>query len=356
MANDDKTEKPTGKRRGEARKKGQVAKSTDLTGVAVMVAGLIAVSLMAGKVVASVASVMVKVFAQISHPGSVATAAGLGALMHEGAMTLLKAVGPIFGICIAAAVLANVAQIGLRPTAQALKPNFGRLNPVNGIKRLFGPKIAFEAAKAIAKVSMLGGIVALALIPDITHLAANVGTTPLALGHLMKAGVTGIAERAAIGYLLIGVIDYAIQKRRHEKSLKMTKQEVKDEGKQHQLPPEVRGAIRRRQIQQARARMMAAIPQADVVVTNPTHFAVALEYTNERAAPVVVAKGADHVALQIRRIAEENDIPIIEDAPLARELYRVVELDQMIPAELYQAVAQVLAFVYRLAARRRVSV
>jgi flagellar biosynthetic protein FlhB len=356
MAKDDRTEKPTAKRRGEARKRGQVAKSSDLTSAAVLIAGLIAVVLMAGKIVQAAASVMVNVIAQIAHPGSVATSAGLSALMHEGAMTLLTTVGPIFGICIAAAVLVNVAQIGLRPSPKALKPDFGRLNPVNGFKRVFGPKIAFETGKSLAKVAVLGGIVALALVPDITRLAANIGTTPMALGHLIAAGVTGIAERAAIGYLLIGAIDYAYQKRRHEKSLKMTKQEVKDEGKQHQLPPEVRGAIRRRQIQQARARMMAAVPRADVVVTNPTHFAVALEYTSERPAPVVVAKGADHIALQIRRIAEENDIPIVEDPPLARELHRVVELDQMIPADLYQAVAQVLAFVYRLAARRRVSV
>ncbi len=136
----------------------------------------------------------------------------------------------------------------------------------------------------------------------------------------------------------------------------MTKQEVKDENKQKDLPPEVKRALRRRQFQAARARMMAAVPRADVVVTNPTHYAVALEYDGEHTAPIVIAKGKDHVAAQIRRIAEENDVPLVPDPPLARELYRTVEVDQMIPADLYAAVAQVLAFVYRMAARKRVGV
>lgn len=356
MAADDKTEKPTAKRRGEARKKGQVAKSTDLNGALVLIAGLMAVSLMAGKIVTGTATIMTNVFGDISHPGNVSTHAGLSALLHQGMMTLLTTVAPIFAVCIAAAVLVNVAQTGLRPSFQKLKPSFARLNPVSGFKNTFGPRIAFEAAKAIAKVAVVGGVVALALIPDLTHSAAGVGTTPVALGKLMDSGVRGIVERAALGYLLIGIADFIYQRHRTEKALKMTKQEIKEEGKQYQLPPEVRGAIRRRQIQQSRARMMAAIPKASVVVTNPTHYAVALEYSVDQPAPVVVAKGTDHIALQIRKIAEEHGIPIVPDPPLARELFRVVELGQMIPADLYQAVAQILAFVYRVANRKRVGV
>jgi flagellar biosynthetic protein FlhB len=187
-------------------------------------------------------------------------------------------------------------------------------------------------------------------------MGAGVGTTPYGLGVLMKSGVKSIALRAAIAYLLIGLVDYFWQRHTFEKSLKMTKQEVKEEDKQRDLPPEVRKAIRRKQFMQARARMMAAVPQADVVVTNPTHYAVALQYDGEHPAPVVVAKGKDHVAAQIRKLAEENGVPLVPDPPLARELYRVVEIDQMIPADLYAAVAQVLAFVYRMAARKRVGV
>jgi flagellar biosynthesis protein FlhB len=161
-----------------------------------------------------------------------------------------------------------------------------------------------------------------------------------------------VARRIAVAYLVIAIIDYAYQRHRHEKSLKMSKEDVKEEGKQQSLPPEVRGAIRRRQIQAARARMMSAVPQADVVVTNPTHFAVALKYDSAKAAPEVVAKGPDLVAAQIRKVAKEHGIPVIEDPPLARALHAGVEVGQEIPEEFFQAVAQLLAFVFRVAGRR----
>jgi flagellar biosynthesis protein FlhB len=196
----------------------------------------------------------------------------------------------------------------------------------------------------------------MALLPELKHLGASVGTPPGALGQMMSSTAHGIAVRAAVAYLLIGLIDFVWQKRRHNQQLKMSKQEVKDEFKQHSLPPEVRSALRRRQLQAARARMMAAVPEADVVVTNPTHYAVALSYDGTRPAPTVVAKGQGYVALQIRRIAEENGVVIVEDPPLARGLHASVEVDQMIPEEMYAAVAQVLAYVYRTAGRRRAAV
>jgi flagellar biosynthesis protein FlhB len=193
------------------------------------------------------------------------------------------------------------------------------------------------------------------LIPQITHLGAAVGTPPGALAKLMGSSVSSIAQRAAYAYLLIAIVDFIWQRRRHEQQLRMSKQEVKDEFKQHSLPPEVRSAIRRRQMQAARARMMAAVPQADVVVTNPTHYAVALKYDGTRPAPIVIAKGKGYVALAIRKIAEEHEIAIVPDPPLARALHASVELDQMIPEEFYATVAQVLAFVYRMAARKKVA-
>ena len=177
--------------------------------------------------------------------------------------------------------------------------------------------MASEGLKALSKVVVVGIVVAMALMPELTSLGASVDTPPAALGMLINSSIMGIAERAAIAYVLIGILDYIWQRYRHNKQLKMTKQEVKEEGRQQNAPPEVRAAIRRRQIQAARARMMAAVPQADVVVTNPTHFAVALSYDGSHPAPVVVAKGQDLVATQIRRIAEEHDVPIVPD-PAAR--------------------------------------
>ncbi len=249
-----------------------------------------------------------------------------------------------------------MAQVGVRPVLSRIKPDVKRLNPVNGLKSRFGSQALFETGKSLGKVVAVGAAVALALVPQITHLGASVGTPPAALGQLVSSGVKSIAERAVVVYLLIAIADYVWQRRRNAKSLKMSKQQIKEEGKQTQLPPEVRGALRRRQLQAARARMMAAVPDADVVVTNPTHFAVALSYDGTKPAPVVVAKGQDLVAAQIKRIAEEHDVPVVPDPPLARSLFKAVEIDHMIPTELFAAVAQVLAFVYRMAARRKVGV
>jgi flagellar biosynthetic protein FlhB len=353
---EDRTERATPKRRGEARDRGQAGRSADLTSAGVLIAGLVAVTIMAPKVMNATAGAMTNIFGQIARPHNVVSAAGLHGLLRLVENTLLKTVAPIAGICMAAGIALNLLQVGLRFTPRALQPSFSAISPINGFKNLFSARTTFNLVKDLFKIAIVGGLVALALIPDLTHMGAAVGTTPFGLGVLMKSGAKSIAMRAAAAYLLIGIADYVWQRHRFEKSIKMTKQEVKDENKQKDLPAEVKRAIRRRQFQQARARMMAAVPNADVVVTNPTHYAVALSYDGEHPAPVVVAKGKDHVAAQIRRIAEENDVPLVPDPPLARELYRTVELDQMIPAELYAAVAQVLAFVYRAAARKRVGV
>jgi flagellar biosynthetic protein FlhB len=353
MANDNRTEKATPKRRGEARKKGQVAKSSDLGGAIVLLVGLVALSTAGAGIAAAAATAMRDNFALIASPSRAFNTAGLQALFSSSATTIASAVGPIAGACVAAGVLVNIAQVGWRPSLRGLKPDFARINPSAGAKNVFGPRILFELGKAIAKVSTVGIVAAMTLIPQITHLGASVGTSPSALGTLVSSSIMGIALRAAAAYLVIGMIDYAWQRRRFEKNLRMTKQEVKDEQRQYSLAPEVRAAIRRRQMQAARARMMAAVAKADVVITNPTHFAVALVYDGSKAAPEVVAKGQDLVAAQIRRIAEENEVPIVPDPPLARTLHATVPIGAIVPEELWQAVAQVLAFVYRLAARRR---
>jgi flagellar biosynthetic protein FlhB len=354
MAND-KTEKATPKRRNESRKKGQVAKSTEINGAVVLVAGLIGISFMGPKVISSAGATMQTVFAMIAKPNEVASAAGLRGLVNLGMHTLETTVAPIAAMCLAGGLLANVAQVGFRPTSKALKPDFKRISPLTGFKQIFGKRIGFELGKVLAKVAVVGSVAAMSLVPLLTHLGVSMGTTPAALGNLLGSGAKSIIERVVIVYMLIGVVDLIWQRRTHTKALKMTKQEVKDEHKQTELPPEVKGALRRRAMQAARARMMAAVPTADVVVTNPTHYAVALRYDGALPAPIVVAKGKNLVAAQIRRIAIENDVPIVPDPPLARSLHASVDVDRMIPAELYAAVAQVLAFVYKMAGRRRIA-
>jgi len=351
MAND-KTEKATPKRREEARKRGQVAKSVDLNGAVVMIAGLLAISLLAPHTVGVAEDALRDGLANVAHPQELMSAAGLGALFMATMKSFVLGVAPVAAVCLLAGVLANVAQSGIKPATQALKPDPRRLNPMTGARNVFGTRIFFETAKSIAKVAVVGVIVALALIPRLTEVSATVGSNPAALAALLSKMVFSIAQRAALAYLLIAAIDYGYQRWRHEKSLRMSKEELREELKQHSLPAEVKGALRRRQLQAARARMMAAVPQADVVVVNPTHFAVALKYDGTRPAPECVAKGQDLIALQIRRLAEEHGVPVMEDRPLARSLHAAIEIGQIVPEELYQAVAQVLAYVYRVARRR----
>jgi flagellar biosynthesis protein FlhB len=352
MAREERTEKATPRQRKRAREKGQVARSPDLGGAVVVAVGLFALSLLGPKIAEAGASAFRSILGQISNPTYALSAAGLEGLLHTALSVIVIAVAPVAGACMVAGVLTSVAQVGFRPSVQSLKPDFRRINPVSGARNLFGPNAIFEAIKAVVKVGIVAAVAALALLPGLTSMAAYVGISPLALGTVAGTSAAAVAQHAALAYLLVGLVDYAWRRRRHEHQLRMTKQEVKDESRQHALPPEVRAALRRRQMQMARARMMAAVPDADVVVTNPTHYAVALSYDGSRMAPEVVAKGQDLVALQIRRIAEEHDVPVVPDPPLARGLHASVEIGQVIPQELYAAVARVLAFVYRMAGRR----
>jgi flagellar biosynthetic protein FlhB len=347
----EKTEKPTSKKRDQARKKGSVAKSADLNGAVVMLAALFALSATAPHLVETLQTSLSDAFTLISTP-DIVNHRGLGPLLSQQVRSAAVASAPVIFTCVAAGVLINILQVGGKPHISALKPDPKRLNPLSGFKNIYGPNALFEGAKSIVKLAAVGAVTALAVLPKMDEFAALVGLPPSELLPTLAHTILGIAQRAGMAYLAIGVIDYVWQRYRHEKSLKMDKQEVKEEHKSTELPPEVRGAIRRRQMQQARARMMAEVPTADVVVTNPTHFAVALKYDAEKSAPEVVAKGADLIAKRIRELAADSGVPVISDPPLARSLHGSVEVGHVIPEELYQAVAQLLAYVYRTARRR----
>jgi len=250
-------------------------------------------------------------------------------------------------------VLANVAQVKLRFTPLALKPKFSKLNPMPGLKRMAGKDGWVEAAKASIKTLVVGAVAFFSVWPRMAALGGLTGLPPDALVHELAFAIRDLAVRVAAAFALIAIADYAWQRRRFENQLKMTKEEVKQEMRQSDVSPEVKRAIKRRQFEAARRRMLAAVPTADVVVVNPTHFAVALRYDGSTSAPEVVAKGADLVAAAIRRVADEHEVPVVQNAPLARSLYREVELGQQIPEEFFQAVAEVLAFVFRTARGRR---
>ena len=352
MSGSDKTEKATPKRREEARKQGNVAKSQDLSGAVVVLAGLLTLGVTGPSMVQRMADGIHDSLAAGggSDPVTINTVGDL--LLHSGG-TAASCVAPIVGACAAAGIVVNLAQVGIRPKTQALKPNFKRLNPQAGLKRIVGKQGLVELVKNLVKVSVVAWVVLSAFLPHMTDYAAMVGVSPLQLGGSIFGLVKSIALRATLAYLFLGVLDFFYQRWFREKSMMMKKEEVKEEGKGQDLPAEVKSAIRRRQREAARARMMADVPTADVIVTNPTHFSVALKYDGASAAPTVIAKGQDLVALRIREIAAEAGVPIVPDPPLARSLHGTVEVGQMIPEELFQAVAQVLAYVYRVAGRRR---
>ncbi|HVW45806.1 MAG TPA: flagellar biosynthesis protein FlhB [Solirubrobacterales bacterium] len=348
----DRTEKATPKRRADARRKGQVAKSTDLNGAVVLVAALGSIAVFGPHIAHGLGDTMRGMIGNAGHPEKVAGGPGLGSLAMTSAMAIATALAPVLAVCFFAALGANLLQVGLRISPAGLKPDFKRINPMQGAKNLFGPNAAVELFKSVGKVLIVGVIAALALLPSMGRLAAMTGLEPPAFGAELMSLASGIAWKAAAAYLLIGAADLLWQRHRHEKGLKMTKEEVKREHKEGEVSPELRGAIRRKAAEMSRGRMMNAVIGADVVVANPTHFAVALEYDGKRPAPVVVAKGQDLIALEIRRVAEENEVPVVEDPPLARSLFAAVELDAEIPADFYRAIAELLAYVYRTARRR----
>lgn len=346
----DRTEKATPKRRREARKRGQVPRSADLNGAVVLLAALAALAAFGPQIVERLGESMQGTLAAAAQPGSVSMR-GIGDLAREAGTAIAVALAPVALACLLAGLVANVGQVGFRPSATPLKPDLRRLNPVQGAKNLFGANALVETAKSVAKVLAVGAIATLTLAPNLPQVAALVGIPPNLLGSELARRAADICWKAALAYLAIAAADVLWQRRRHERQLRMRKDEVKREQREEALSPELRATLRRRQMQMSRGRMMAAVLGADVVVTNPTHFAVALRYDGTRPAPVVVAKGRDLVALKIRTVAREHDVPVVENPPLARTLYDTVELDAEIPEHLYRAIAELLAFVYRTARR-----
>jgi flagellar biosynthetic protein FlhB len=351
MAKPEQTEKATPKRREEARKRGQVPKSPELAGAGIFLA---AVFVLHGFIVpglTSVTAMMRTVFGSVSalEPPTIHSVWTIfaGSFMAIGAVLVV-----LFACTIGIALLANVLQFGFLFTLKPITPDLSKVNPLSGFKRLFSKQVVVNLAKQIMK---LGAVLLILWTTINAHVAifAQVGqSTPTAMIFATSDVVYEIAWKFGALLLVVAFADYAFQRYQTEESLKMSKQEVRDEYRQAEGNPEAKGAFKRKQREFARRRMMSAVPRATVVVTNPTHFAVALEWSDDgMAAPIVVAKGADLIAKRIREIAREHAVPIMENPPLARTLYDTVEIDQAIPPNLYAAVAQVIAFVFKLKRR-----
>ncbi len=349
MANPDATEKATPKRRREARERGQIARSQDIGGSTVFIAIVVALHVgFLGAIGAGAQAFQVS----LMHAGTLGdlTPASVGSLFVAGVMPYMPLLMLAFSAAVVLAVAANVLQFGLLFSPQLVAPKFSKLNPMAGLQRIFfSPQTLVQLAKQLLKLSIVILICWFGVKDNLTMLYALAHASPHDIIVSIEGMVFGIGLRVGILLLLLGVADYAWERRRLEQSLKMTKTEVRDEHRQSEGNPEAKSALRQRQRAMARKRMMAAVPKATVVVTNPTHYAIALEWDELKMnAPVLTAKGADLVAKRIRDLAKEHGVPILENPPLARTLYAKVDLDSPVPPDLYSAVAQVIAFVFKL--------
>ncbi|MEQ6342107.1 MAG: flagellar biosynthesis protein FlhB [Gammaproteobacteria bacterium] len=347
----ERTEQATPKRLQEAREKGQIARSLDLNSTVMLLASAGGFLVLGGRITSGLLDSMRHNFhisrENVFNPGAMLQ------LLEQSVADALTALAPFLVLMIVAALLAPLALGGWSFSSEALGFKWEKLSPLSGLKRIFGPHGLMELVKAFAKFIVLGAA-AVVLLWNMAGDFVGLGDEPLpnALGHV--ASLLGWSFLALSGTMvLIAAVDVPFQIWDHSRKLKMTHQEIKEEFKETDGNPEVKGRIRSQQREMARRRMMAEIPKADVIVTNPTHYAVALRYDPDKMrSPVVVAKGADLIALQIRTVAVTHRIPILSAPPLARALHHSTELNHAIPAGLYLAVAQVLAYVYQLKQRQ----
>jgi flagellar biosynthesis protein FlhB len=348
----EKSEQPTPKRLREAREKGQVANSRDLNTTLVLLGGSGALLVMGGPMLTRIEELIRRSF--ILERDLIFDPAQLHAVLQLRLTEALVTLLPLFAVLVVVAVAGPIFMGGGRPSGKAIAPKWSKLNPIKGLQRIFSWQGLMELGKTLAKFTLIAGIAGF-LLWQLSGSLMGLGHQSLERG-LAHAGymVGWTFLMLAASLILIALVDVPFQLWNHQKQLRMTKQEVKDEFKETEGKPEVKSRIRQTQMEIARRRMMAEVPRADVVVTNPTHYAVALRYDQKgMGAPRVVAKGADLVAAQIRELARSAGVPLFPAPPLARALYYSTRLDQEIPAGLYVAVAQVLAYVYQLRAATR---
>ncbi|MBV8060982.1 MAG: flagellar biosynthesis protein FlhB [Alphaproteobacteria bacterium] len=348
---DQKTEAPTGKRLTEARERGQVAISREMSSLVSFTAIFIVIAWL-GPGALSRLIPLLRVYLEMPHAMTL-DERGLQAIGLNTIVQAAMAVGIIFVVMGAAAILGVMSQTGLFASLDLLKPDMSRLSPMHGIKRLFSTNALAELVKSFGKLIVLGIAFYFLLKPVVNDL-------PTILGHDINDGMNYIHQKAShmilvmlLIFACIAIGDFFFQRFQYMKNLRMTKAEVKDEYRQQEGDPIIKGRLRQLRLERARKRMMAQVPKADVVITNPTHYAVALQYNADKmAAPVVLAKGVDKLAERIRTVAEEHKIPFVSNPPLARALYDTVDVDEPIPSQHYRAVAEVISYVYKLKKRK----
>ena len=349
----EKTEEPTSKKLEDARKEGQVAKSKEIGNAFGILALFLILKIYIGSMGTRFLELFSAVYGQIPsistlYSGNLPIAA-LQVLIKSMMLQMIIIAAPIFLVGVVVAFVCDVAQVKWRPTSKPMQPKFSKLNPMKGFARIFSPGSLVELLKSVLKLAVIGYMV-------YSYLKGRIGQIfllyDISIGQaieLIGDVVIELGIRIAAVYMIIAMLDYAYQKYKFKQDMKMTKQEVKDEYKNQEGDPQVKGKQKQRMREASMRRMMQQLPEADVVITNPTHYAVAIKYDPDTYdAPYVIAKGENYLAQRIKDIARDNEIEIVENKPLARMLYANVEIGGLVPPELYQAVAEVLAFVYHL--------
>ena len=349
----EKTEQPTSKKLEDARKEGQVAKSKEVANAAGILALFLIVRFYAGTLGEGFVNYFRGMYNAIPDAiqmfDSAVPFATISVILRQMILQMLLMMGPVLLIAVVIAFVCDVVQVKWKLTGKPLQPKFSKLSPVKGFGRIFSKNSIVELIKSIAKIGVIGYIA----FSEVQKYASELYLL-YDIGLYQAIGLVGdilfsVGIKVAAAYLVIALLDFAYQKWKFRQDMMMTKQEVKDEYKNQEGDPQIKGKQRQRMREASQRRMMQQLPEADVVITNPTHFAVAIKYDPERYdAPYVLAKGEDYLAQKIKEIAREHDIEIVENKPLARMLYANVDIGGLIPPELYQAVAEVLAFVYHL--------
>lgn len=339
---DEKTEDPTPKRRREAREKGQVLKSKELNIAVLLLTSVYALKWFGPMIYKRLFKWVQYIFSEAAS-GFDLTVPAVMALGLRGSFTLIMAVLPIFCMVYFAAATIELLQVGVLFTGKPLKPQLERINPLKGFKRIFSMKSLVEFAKSVFKTLFVGYFVFKTIKENVPHILMTMQEPLAASFAFVGEVIITIAKRVAIAMICLAGVDYFYQRWEFEKSLRMSKQEVKDEWKQSEGDPHIKGKMRQKMRQMSRGQTRAAVQESSAVVTNPTHYAVALKYETGMEAPIVKAKGEGPTALYIKKLADEFEIPMFEDVELARALYKVAEIDEPIPAEFYMAVAKIIA-------------
>jgi len=347
----EKTEAPTEKKRRESREEGQVAFSKELPSAALLAGILLTLIATSPLILDAFREMTTQIFREISKTDELSIGS-LYDLSGEIFSTLLPAFAPFAAIIVLVGILASVLQVGVQITLKAIAPKFNKISPLTGLKRLFSTQSLADFLKSMAKLIIVGIVGYITYMDKITELNGLSVATPEAILEYNFTVVAEVSGKIVLALVAIAIFDYLYQRWHHEKQLMMTKQEVKEETKQTEGDPQLKARIRQIQREMSNARMMQEVPKADALIVNPTHFSVAILYDRDvMEAPEITAKGTDHMALRMRTVARENSVPILERPELARDLYANVEIGETIPERFYKAIAEILAFVYRL--RRR---